>query len=113
MVSYTVQIVNLVMSQDIEKHIRNNLNLEDVSQLYYKLVNSKLFIVYVEDGPQRNYWNENWEFLPFAFKKDEDCLWDVDISMGITPEQEAASIDSHEDWPESFPKLNEMSKYMI
>ena len=98
------------ISEEVEKHIRNNLNLEDVSQLYYKLVDSKLFIVYVDNGPQRDWWNENWEFLPFAFKKDEDCSWSVDITMGITPEQEAASIDGHKDWPESFPKLSEMIK---
>lgn len=102
----------MISPDEVRKYIEKNLNLEDVCQLYYKLVDSKLFIVYVEDGPQRDYWNEIWEFLPIAFKKDEDCLWDVDITIGITPEQEASLINGHKDWPKSFPILKEMSKYI-
>jgi hypothetical protein len=103
------------MSQEeVRKYIEKNLYLEDVCQLYYKAVDKKLFIVYVDTGDQRDHWNANWEWLPFSFniEHDHDCFWDSDISMAITPEQEAASLNGHKDWPESFPTLREMSKYI-
>jgi hypothetical protein len=100
------------MIENVVKYIQKCLNLDDCSQLYYKLIDDKLFLVYIEIGHQRDYWNENpLEFLPFAFK-EYDLPWDCTVSMGLTPEQEGIVFLGHEDWPESFPKLCEMTKYL-
>lgn len=100
------------MEVEIKKYIEKNVLLEDISQLYYKLVDKNLFIVYVDIGKQREYWNDDWDWLPIVFKTYDGCAWDSNISMWITPEQEAAALNGHEDWPKSFPKLSEMSKYI-
>lgn len=98
-------------NEEVIKYIETCLNLDDCSQLYYKLIEDKLFLVYIEVGAQRDYWNENWEFLPFAFKayENDNFDWKTSIAMGLTPEQELVSLNGHTDWPKSFPILNEMN----
>lgn len=99
-------------NSEINTYINSNLYLEGIVQLYYKLVEEKLFLVYVEDGLQKDYRNQNlYEFLPLAFKTDDNCSWDVNISMIITPEQEALVFNGHKKWIESFPKLVDMNKF--
>lgn len=102
----------MVNNEKVVEYIEKCLNLEDCSQLYYKLIDDKLFLVYVEVGSIRDYWNQiPCEFLPFAFK-EYYYPWSTAISMGITPEQERLVFSGHQDWPESFPVLNEMMRFL-
>lgn len=95
------------MNEYLKQYIADNICLDDIRQLYYKLVDSNLFMAIVE---QDNYTDDCKDFLPFRTKSCIDTF-DYHISMSIDRLQEKIAFNGDEEWPKNFPKLFEMEKY--